>query len=512
MLWVRSEWLAWDTGIITYLVITVLVTITMVWYFKRQKTVWLLNQIPGPKGLPILGNALYLYVDPPEFFQRILKVTEYGEVARLWMAHNPYCLLSSAKAVEVLLSSQKYLDKGLNYDFIHPWLGISLLTSTGSHWQTRRKLLTPAFHFKILEEFISVFNKQSSKLIQKLEKKADGNAFDIYDDLALCSLDVICETAMGRSINAQEDSESQYVQAVRKMTRYVHQRIFRPWLHNDFMYKLLGPAKDFEACLKVLHNMSNSTIKERKQNKTIENKLVIGETEEKYGIKKRRAFLDLLLEYSEENPEFNDEEIRKEVDTFMFAGHDTTGSAINSILYILGLHPDIQARVQEELDGIFDSADSPVTWEDLHQLKYTEMCIKEALRIFPPAPFISRKLKEDVVIENYRVPSGTTVELVIYKIHRDPTQFPDPEVFDPDRFLPENINKRHPYAYIPFSAGPRNCIGQKFAMLELKILVSSILRRFRVESVVPRDQLKLVPELILRPINGNFVKLFPRTK
>nr|XP_053656316.1 cytochrome P450 4C1-like [Cherax quadricarinatus] len=88
---------------------------------------------------------------------------------------------------------------------------------------------------------------------------------------------------MGRSINAQEDSESQYVQAVRKMTRYVHQRIFRPWLHNDFMYKLLGPAKDFEACLKVLHNMSNSTIKERKQNKTIENKSVIGETEEKYG-------------------------------------------------------------------------------------------------------------------------------------------------------------------------------------------------------------------------------------
>ncbi|XP_069952603.1 cytochrome P450 4C1 [Cherax quadricarinatus] len=140
------------------------------------------------------------------------------------------------------------------------------------------------------------------------------------------------------------------------------------------------------------------------------------------------------------------------------------------------------------------------------------MCIKEALRIFPPAPFISRKLKEDVVIENYRVPSGTTVELVIYKIHRDPAQFPDPEVFDPDRFLPENINKRHPYAYIPFSAGPRNCIGQKFAMLELKILVSSILRRFRVESVVPRDQLKLVPELILRPVNGNFVKLFPRTK
>ncbi|KAK8733802.1 hypothetical protein OTU49_006487, partial [Cherax quadricarinatus] len=314
----------------------------------------------------------------------------------MWMAHNPYCLLSSAKAVEVLLSSQKHLDKGRDYDFIHPWLGLSLLTSTGSHWHTRRKLLTPAFHFKILEEFMSVFNKQSNKLIQKLEKKADGNTFDIYDDLTLCVLDVICETAMGRSINAQEDSESEYVEAVRKMSGYLQQRIYRPWLHNDFLYKLLGPGKNYDTNLKIIHNLSNSTINEKKQNKSRRNKSLIQEDEENaMGIKRRRALLDLLLEHKEENPDFNDEEIRKEVDTFMFAGHDTTASAINSILYILGLHPDIQARIHEELDGILDSADSPITAEDIHQMKYTEICIKEALRMFPPVPIISRKLKED---------------------------------------------------------------------------------------------------------------------
>nr|XP_053637590.1 cytochrome P450 4C1-like [Cherax quadricarinatus] len=296
------------------------------------------------------------------------------------------------------------------------------------------------------------------------------------------------------------------------MASCIQHRIYRPWLHSDFMYKLLGPAKEFYACIKILHNMSNSTIKERKLNNTSSYKSVIEEEEETLGIKKRRAFMDILLEFAKENPEFTDEEIRKEVDTFMFAGHDTTASALNFILYILGHHPDIQVRIQEELDDIFGSGDRPFTAEDIRQLKYTEMCIKEALRIFPPVPVVSRKVKEDVVIDKYHIPAGTTVGVVIYKLHRDPTQFPDPEVFDPDRFLPENINKRHPYAYVPFSAGPRNCIGQKFAMMELKILVSSILRRFRVESVVPRDQLKLVAQVVLRLINGNFVKLFPRTK
>ncbi|KAK8719096.1 hypothetical protein OTU49_014243 [Cherax quadricarinatus] len=148
--------------------------------------------------------------------------------------------------------------------------------------------------------------------------------------------------------------------------------------------------------------------------------------------------------------------------------------------------------------------------DDLREMKYTENCIKEALRLFPSVPFLGRDLKEEVVIDNYRIPAGTTVMVVIYCLHRDPAQFPNPEVFDPDRFLPENVSKRHPYAYIPFSAGPRNCIGQKFALMEEKILLSNILRKFRVESVTRQEDLLILGELILRPENGNTLKLTPR--
>ncbi|KAK7076599.1 Cytochrome P450 4V2 [Halocaridina rubra] len=184
-------------------------------------------------------------------------------------------------------------------------------------------------------------------------------------------------------------------------------------------------------------------------------------------------------------------------------------------------------RAYEELLEVFGTSDRPATMADLRQLKYTENCIKEALRLYPSVPMFARELKEEITVENYKVPPGTTLVIIPYCLHRDPKHFPKPEVFDPDRFLPENCKNRHPYAYIPFSAGPRNCIdspysnmclslilvnlGQKFALIEEKIVVSNILRKFRVESVVRREDLRILGELVLRPENGNMLKLFPRS-
>nr|XP_053653608.1 cytochrome P450 4C1-like [Cherax quadricarinatus] len=149
---------------------------------------------------------------------------------------------------------------------------------------------------------------------------------------------------MGRSINAQDDRNSEYVQAVKRITALIQYQEFRPWLRNDFLFKLLGYAKEYDACLKILHNMSTSTIREKKKYlKNNKNKTAVHQEDDVLGKKNVRALsLDLLLEYAEDNPEFTEEEIRKEVDTFMFAGHDTTASAVNWTLYNLGLHPDIQ--------------------------------------------------------------------------------------------------------------------------------------------------------------------------
>lgn len=140
-------------------------------------------------------------------------------------------------------------------------------------------------------------------------------------------------------------------------------------------------------------------------------------------------------------------------------------------------------------------------------MKYLERVIKESMRLYPPVPFIGRTLSEDIEIDKYKIPKGTMVTVGIYYLHRDPNVFPNPEKFDPDRFLTENTKGRHPYAYLPFSAGPRNCVGQKFAMYEEKSVLSSVIRNFKLSSVQQRDEISLVSELILKTHNGINVKL-----
>ncbi|XP_042883733.1 cytochrome P450 4C1-like [Penaeus japonicus] len=486
---------------------------------KRQRKVRLIEQLPGPKGLPLLGNLLHMWVDHEELFRRICKICEFGNVARFWVGSKPYCLVSSARAVETILSSSKHIDKGGDYAFFRPWLGEGLVTSTGVKWHTHRKMLTPAFHFKILENFVDVFTAQAEALVEKLKAKANGEPFDIYNDITLCALDIICETAMGRSIGAQENSESSIVKAIHKMGMLIQFRQFRPWLHSDFTFQLSRYGREQRECLRLIHGLAEETIAMRRKARQEKRRRRTREEEEDAkndgsaipGQKTRQAFLDLLLECSEKDPSITDEDMRDEVNTFMFAGHDTTSAAMNWFLYVMGIHRDAQERVFEEIESVLQGADRAPTASDLREMKYLELCLKETLRIFPPVPMIIRELKEDAVIDNYCIPAGTSIAIHVYRLHRDPDQFPDPEAFDPDRFLPENSAKRHSFAYTPFSAGPRNCIGQKFSLLEIKAILCSILRKFRVESVVPREDLKLLAELILLPKGGNQVRLFPRS-
>lgn len=195
----------------------------------------------------------------------------------------------------------------------------------------------------------------------------------------------------------------------------------------------------------------------------------------------------------------------------IISGHDTTSAGISFTLYVLGLYPDVQEKVYEEIESIFHGTDRPATLADLNEMKYLERVIKESMRIYSPVPTMGRILSEDVQLDEYVIPKGTPVTIQVYYLHRDPRFFPDPEKFDADRFLPDNVEGRNPYAYIPFSAGPRNCIGQKFAMYEEKSVLSSIIRNFKVKSMEKREDLNLMRELILKSFNGINVTLERRS-
>ena len=150
--------------------------------------------------------------------------------------------------------------------------------------------------------------------------------------------------------------------------------------------------------------------------------------------------------------------------------------------------------------------------DDLRELHYLECVIKEALRLYPSVPFYGRKTEETETLLGHEIPADCTLAIIPYLLHRDPRQWPDPEVFDPDRFLPANCRHRHPYAYLPFSAGARNCIGQKFALLEEKAILASLFRNYKVTSMTPRDKLRILPAMILKNQQPLMVKLEKRLK
>lgn len=198
----------------------------------------------------------------------------------------------------------------------------------------------------------------------------------------------------------------------------------------------------------------------------------------------------------------------------MFEGHDTTAAGSSFALCILGVHQNIQDKVCQEIDDIFQKSDRPVTFADTLDMKYLERVIMETLRMYPPVPIIARQVQEEVKLASgdYSIPIGATVVVAQAILHRRPDSFPNPDVFNPDNFLPEKCQERHYYSYVPFSAGPRSCVGRKFAMLKLKVLLSTILRNYRIQSDVTEKDFNLQADIILKIAGGFNIRLEPRAQ
>jgi len=343
------------------------------------------------------------------------------------------------------------------------------------------------------------------------------NEINTLDYIPTFTLHSICETSMGISAKDNpevQDNRAQYLKDIYKYGEMMFERICQPWLLIEFIFNLTKKGKVLQTISNSLHKFSSEVIKEREKQFTKDDILNINDVlneEQEFAPKKKLAMLDVLLSAKYRDGSIDDEGIREEVDTFIFEGHDTTGMSLCFTLMLLACNRECQDKAFEELTTVL--GDRPLEFSDLNELKYLERCIKESLRLYPSVPMISR-ISDGIVLSNgYKIPEGPYVNVVmhIFDLHRREDIYPDPEKFDPDRFLPEVAAKRHPYAYIPFSAGPRNCIGQKFAMIEMKAAMVSILRNFILEPVDTPETIVLITDLVLRTKTGIKVKLVPRT-
>ncbi|CAL1285552.1 unnamed protein product [Larinioides sclopetarius] len=472
--------------------------------------------MPGnkPKFLDILGDAKEFFIldNSPnkhlwqkKFFDVLRRRTEkYGrhQLFCIWLAYMPFVVIVKAEGVK------EYFEKKMNkkyflFKWMEPALGTGLLTSEFSKWKPRRKLLMPCFHSDILQGFLPVFNEYSQKLVDFLQEETMKEFTLIETIVSNITLDIICDAMFGVKIEDLGNMSSEYVKSYRRFAQIFMLRFFKLWNWPDCIFKMSKEGKEMMHHLEIFHAFIRKIIQEKK-------KRYLNDQRDQ-NIRKRMALLDLLLDKHIERGELNEEDIREEVATFAVGGHETVSTAIGWVLYLIGLHRDVQTKLHEELDKVFgEDTTRPVLKKDLSGLQYLDCVVKETLRLYPSAPIFGRETQEDTNICGHIIPKGTSCVISTYSLHRDEDVFPDPERFDPERFSFENSLKIPEYSYLPFSAGPRSCIGQRFAMMEIKVIISSILRNFSIESLDARDKMKPLIYITLHPSSPIRLRIRPR--
>ncbi|XP_028667982.2 cytochrome P450 4B1-like [Erpetoichthys calabaricus] len=489
--------------IAVFCLVAVLLKITRL-FLRRSEAIKILKQFPGPPTHWLYGHVHEFRQDGTDLDVSCSWGKVYPYAFPLWFGpFVPFLNICHPEYAKVILTTTEPKDS-FTYTFLIPWIGEGLLVSDGSKWFRHRRLLTPGFHYDILKPYVKVMGDSVNVLLKKLERYSNkyDESVEMFQQISLLTLDIILKCAFSYNSNCQLESDTNsYVQAVYDLCHLTNLRLRTFPLHSDIIFHLTSAGYKFRKSCNIAHHHTEEVIKERKK--------ALKDEKELSKIQKKRYldFLDILLSAADEDGKgLSDEDIRAEVDTFMFEGHDTTASGISWILYNLALHPEHQQKCREEIQDVL-SGEETMDWDHLSKIPYTTMCIKESLRLCPPVPEVARKLTKPIKFPDGRtLPEGFLIGIAVYNIHRCEYFWENPEVFDPMRFSAQESAERHPFAYIPFSAGPRNCIGQNFAMNEMKIAVAMILRRYELavdSSKIP----KKVPKLVLRSLNGIHLKL-----
>ncbi|KAL3271097.1 hypothetical protein HHI36_021593 [Cryptolaemus montrouzieri] len=498
-----------DLSIMGYLVILLLFACAL-WYIKfrwdRREMYRMISEFKQAAAPPLIGHTFTLIGSPTDIFRKIVNLlAEYEQNVVIWFVNRPYVAIGKPEDMETTLQSQNCLDKNYLYEFTEEVVGTGLFSAPVHKWRRNRKIIMPAFNSRILENFVPIFASTSSICAHEILPKFVGKkGVDWYSVFTSVNLDTISQTAMGINTDAQR-KDLPFANWLEKLMQLSALRIYNPFYHPDFIFFRMKVGKTFKECQKKLWGFTDQVVTEKREKfkQDLENNDFVSTFEDDNGPIKRKAFLDLLLHLDHKGMSFSNIELRDEVNTFFVGGTDTSAVTSCFFLTMMGMYQDIQDKVFEEIMDILGPDRTP-TMEDLSKLKLLERCLKETLRLFPPAPFVIRDVTGgDIKISDGTIPKGASIFYPFIHLHRNPLYWERPLEFNPDRFLPDQVAKRHPYTFLPFSGGLRGCIGQKYSYMNLKTLQSTILRKFRVYCDYKTvEEIELDNFLVLRPLNG----------
>ncbi|VVC44950.1 Hypothetical protein CINCED_3A014120 [Cinara cedri] len=478
-------------------------------------------KISGPPAYPIIGSLLEFIRTPKELTKHLTEICEtYGpEPFKIWFGCSLAVILTKPEDIQAILTSPNALEKAYMYKCLKVGVGEGLVTAPVEKWKKQRRMLTPAFCSDNMKKlFFPTVKEKTDILIKNLNKEV-GNTqpFNMLEYISDAVFSTLTQTTIGFNLDVVSKQGTDLKQSVLKAMQLVAVRAYSPWLYPEIIYSIYCKFTGYESVFKQLHTLPVYMIRKAKEQRKMGDKpVIVNDDNDSVENKKKRlkVFLDILLELREAGENLTDEDIKYQLATILSTGYESTTITVSFCLLLLAMHQDIQDKVYDEIYSVFGDSDEECTIDNINKLVYLKQVFRETLRLFPPAPVILRELQSDVQIfsGNYMIPKGTTCIIAPMNTHHRPELYPNHRSFNPDNFSPENIAKRHKYSFIPFSGGPRGCIGEKYATMNMTVILATVVRNFSLHTDMKLSDVKLKIDLAARSAQGYPVTIRPRNR
>ncbi|KAM9854475.1 thromboxane-A synthase [Aulostomus maculatus] len=514
------------------------------WYSVYPFSVLARCGIKHPKPVPFYGN---LFMFRQGFFKPLSDLIKtHGRVCGYYLGRKPVVVVADPDMLrQVMVREFSSFPNRMTFRFATKPMSDCLLLLRNERWKRVRSILTPSFSAAKMKEMVPLIQTATTALINNLSVYAEsGEPFDIHKCFGCFTMDVIASVAFATQVDSQNNSDDPFVRHAQMFFSF---SFFRPIMLVFIAFPFIMAPLAGLIPNRRRDQMNQFFIRSIQR--------IISQREEQPAEQRRRDFLQLMLDarsskecvsvehldavnhtgepnrrtqqpptstqddclHPRDTPTrrpqkkmMTEDEIVGQAFVFLLAGYETSSNTLAFTCYLLALHPECQRKVQEEVDDFYCRHESP-DYTNIQELKYLEMVMCEALRLYPPGFRFAREVERDCVVNGQSLPKGATLEIPAGFLHYDPEHWPEPEKFLPERFTPEARANRHPFVYLPFGAGPRNCVGMRLAQLEIKMALVHLFRSFSVlacsETKVP---LELKSSSTLGPKNGIFVKITRR--
>ncbi|XP_058449263.1 cytochrome P450 4C1-like [Malaya genurostris] len=449
---------------------------------------------------PLVGNALSMVgktdVERFEVIKRAFRVSD--RISKAWAGPKLLLITSHPDLIQQILTSQDCLEK----PFLYEYAGFSegLFTAKYPIWKGTRKRLNPCFNQRVVNSFVPVFVRCAEKMVASLNECEDGATVSMHKYTSLCTVEMACGTTIGTDI-LDRKGKREFKQALDIASERASRRMISVHLYPDFVYRFTRFYKECTEARKIVVDYYTQLVMERKElllKKATNN----NNGNEEEDITRPKILVDqLLTTTNEDGKPYSDKQITDNVYATMTGATDTAGLLTAYSCLFMSFYPEVQERLYAEIIEHFpaDSAELDFDPETIKELKYTEMFLNEVQRHWTAVPQIARQNIAEVEIDGVKVPPGTIFVMSLIELHkRKDVWGPDAERFDPENFSPERVKDRHPFGYLPFSGGNRICIGWRYAMFAMKIIMVHLVRNFKFSSKIKPEDIVFKHDLTLK--------------